>query len=115
MTHAYPPLDRFRGHEWSEPVTNPTEAFEAIKAVMAAQLKDAGKELQREASGWTDILALGMKERLSSQMTGDRYLKLLEQARTSMQLKAANMLVEREAALLAGLQNALLTAAKLAV
>lgn len=115
MNHAYPPLDRFRGTEWSEPVTNPTEAFEAVKEVLARQLKDAGKELQHEASEWTKILALGLKERLAGQMTGDRYLRLLDQARTSMQLSAANMLVEREAALLAGLQSALIKVAAMAV
>jgi hypothetical protein len=115
MIHAFPPLDRFRGHEWSEPVTNPTEAIDAIKAALAIQLKDAGKELQHEASEWLKIVELATRERLSGQMTGDRFLLLLNQARTSMQLVAANMLVEREAAMLNALQTAVLAAAKLAI
>ncbi len=52
---------------------------------------------------------------MGGQMTGERFMRLLEQARTSMQLAAANQLVEREAAILTALQNTILTAAKLAV
>ena len=114
----HPQLDRIRGNnwnEWSDAVTDPTEVLESLKAALAIQLKDAGKELQREASDWLAIIQEGVKERMGGRMSGARFGMLLEQARTSMQLHAATMLVEREAALLAGIQRAVLTAAKLAI
>lgn len=115
MNHAYPPLDRFRGHEWSEPVTDPTQAFDAVKTVMAQQLHDAGKELQHEASEWTKILQGCLADRVKGDMSTQTFLLKLEQARTSMQLKAANLLVEREQALLTSLQSALIKVAAMAV
>ncbi len=61
MSHAYPPLDRFRGHEWSEPVTDPTAIINSAKDALAIMLKDTGKQLQREASDWVHIIELGVK------------------------------------------------------
>jgi len=113
--HGYVPLDKIRGFEWSPTVTDPTAIINSAKDALAIMLKDTGKALQREASDWVGIVELGVKERMGGQISGVRLVLLLEQARTSMQLAAANQLVEKEAAILTAIQNTILTAAKLAI
>lgn len=99
-------------------MTDPTEIIQSAEKALAIMLKDASKALQREASDWTAIVTGAVKERMGGQMGGQmggtRFAMLLEQARTSMQLAAANQLVEKEAAVLTAIQNTILMAAKLA-
>lgn len=79
-----------------------------LKAVIAKRLSGASERLKNDAEAWMRDLHRGAEDVANGAMTPDRYRMLVEQARVSMQLEAANELAETERAMLSGLLDAAL-------
>lgn len=93
---------------------NVQATLDQIQSHLVTIAKQGGDKLANEAKDWASIITLGAADLVAGRITKERYGMMLNQARTTMQLNAANLLVEKEAALLSGLQDALLKVAVIA-
>jgi hypothetical protein len=92
-----------------------THTLESLQNLTLQRLTDAPQVLRDKANQWFVVLVQCSKDRVAGRMSEDTYRLKLEQAEATMELAAANELVETEKALLDGLFDAALKIAVAAI